>query len=64
MTLVADESVDGLIVRQLRHDGHSVVYIAEVDPSIDDREVLQHSSDAECVLITADKDFGDLVFRQ
>lgn len=36
MNLLADESVDRQIVERLRQDGHQVLYIAEVEPSISD----------------------------
>jgi predicted nuclease of predicted toxin-antitoxin system len=64
LKIVADESVDRQIVERLRHDGHEVVFIAELDPGIDDETVLNHSRRANAVLVTADKDFGELVFRQ
>jgi predicted nuclease of predicted toxin-antitoxin system len=62
--LVADEGVDKQVVERLRQDGHDVVYIAEFDPGVDDKLVLQTASDSGVLLITADKDFGELVFRQ
>jgi predicted nuclease of predicted toxin-antitoxin system len=33
-------------------------------PGIDDEAVLHKSRESKAVLLTADKDFGDLVFRQ
>jgi predicted nuclease of predicted toxin-antitoxin system len=63
MNLVADEGVDRQIVEQLRQDGHDVAYIAELAPSISDDEVLQQANDRHALLVTADKDFGELVFR-
>ncbi len=64
MNLLADESIDKPIVDRLRQDGHSVLYIAEFSPSIDDDAVLQRANQNSALLITADKDFGELVFRQ
>ena len=64
MNVVADESVDRQIVERLRSDGHSVQFVAEFDPGIDDETVLLKSREASAVLLTADKDFGELVFRQ
>ena len=64
MNLLADESVDRPIVERLRNDGHEVVYVAELSPSIGDNEVLQKANDSRALLLTADKDFGELVFRQ
>jgi predicted nuclease of predicted toxin-antitoxin system len=45
-------------------DGHDVMSIAELDPGIDDETVLGHSLRTNAILMTADKDFGELVFRQ
>lgn len=62
MKIVADENVDKQIVDRLA--GHNVLYIAELDPGIDDNAVLARSRESDAVLLTADKDFGELVFRQ
>jgi predicted nuclease of predicted toxin-antitoxin system len=58
---LADEGVDRQIVERLRHDGHGVAYVAEMSPGIMDEVVLKQSRDSASVLITADKDFGELV---
>jgi predicted nuclease of predicted toxin-antitoxin system len=63
MNLVADESVDCQIVNRLRDDGHKVLYIAEVEPSISDDAVFNRANEKAALLITADKDFGEIVFR-
>ncbi|MDE0458165.1 MAG: DUF5615 family PIN-like protein [Chromatiales bacterium] len=63
MNLVADESVDRPVVDQLRQDGHAVSYVAEFSPSIDDDTVLRKANESGALLITSDKDFGELVFR-
>lgn len=63
MNFVCDEGVDRSIVGRLRSDGHDVVYIAELAPSIPDEEVLGEANQRGAVLVTADKDFGELVFR-
>jgi predicted nuclease of predicted toxin-antitoxin system len=64
MNLVADESVDQPIVARLRQDGHHVWYVAEVEPSISDDAVLDVANREAAVLLAADKDFGEMVFRQ
>lgn len=63
MNLVADEGVDRQIVELLRQEGHEVTYIAELDPGIGDEVVLGLAGRAGSLLVTADKDFGELVFR-
>jgi len=64
MNPLADESVDQSIVAGLRQEGHDVVYVAELSPSISDDEVLREANDRGALLLTADKDFGELVVRQ
>ena len=63
MMLRADESVDRPIVERLRQDAHDCVYIAELSPSISDDEVLQEANNRSALLLTEDKDFGELVYR-
>jgi predicted nuclease of predicted toxin-antitoxin system len=41
-----------------------VIFLAETSPGIPDAQVLSRASEAGAVLLTADKDFGELVFRQ
>ncbi len=64
MNVVADEGVDRAVVERLRHDGHEVLYVAELSPGVADEDVLQQANARSAVLLTADKDFGELVFRQ
>lgn len=63
MTLMADESVDYRIVTFLREQAFIVTAIIDNDASISDLEVLQKANEAKVLLITEDKDFGELVFR-
>jgi predicted nuclease of predicted toxin-antitoxin system len=64
MNLLADEGVDRQIVEILRHEGYSVLYIAETEPGISDELVLERANQTQALLLTADKDFGELIFRQ
>ena len=64
MKLLADESVDAPIVAQLRQDGHEVASIAEESPGLKDEAVLDRAYRDGIVCLTADKDFGELVYRQ
>jgi predicted nuclease of predicted toxin-antitoxin system len=64
MDLVADESLDQAVVQRLRADGHHVAYVAEMDPGITDEAVLALANEQSALLVTADKDFGELVYRQ
>ncbi len=63
MNLLADESVERQVVERLRQDGHKVLYVAEMEPGIADDIVLERANEKSALLITGDKDFGELVFR-
>jgi predicted nuclease of predicted toxin-antitoxin system len=63
MNLVADEGVDKAIVDGLRTGGFRVAYFAEEGAGSDDTEVLAAADTAQSLLLTCDKDFGELVFR-
>ena len=63
MNLFADENVDRQIVEQLRFDGHEVLYVAELEPSIPDNIVFDRANERSALLLTEDKDFCEIVFR-
>ena len=64
MNFFADESVDHPIVVRLREDGHDVLAVAEITPSIPDETVFNRANQLRDLPLTADKDFGEIVFRQ
>lgn len=63
MRWLADECVSAPLVQRLRDAGHDVGYMAEAGPGTLDADVLRRACDQDRVLLTEDKDFGDLVFR-
>ncbi len=64
MILLADENIDKEIVDGLRLDGYDVLYVSEMEPGISDDKVLNLANDTNALLLTFDKDFGELVFRR
>lgn len=62
-SIVADESVDFRIIAELRKIGLEVYSISEENPSIKDNLVLKIAYEKGALLLTEDKDFGELVFR-
>lgn len=62
--ILADESVDAPIVAALRAAGRAVAYIAEDAAGVTDDVVLERANAATALLLTADKDFGEMVYRQ
>lgn len=63
MKIIADESVDFEIVEALRSAGVEVKAVVEMDPGISDDEVLELANKHQLLLLTEDKDFGELVIR-
>jgi hypothetical protein len=55
--------VSGGLVTHLRGAEHDVVYVAEMAPGIEDAGILARAHDEARLLLTEDKDFGELVFR-
>jgi predicted nuclease of predicted toxin-antitoxin system len=64
MRLCANENLPEDCVLRLRQDGHDVLWIREAAPGISDDIVLARAATEDRLLITFDKDFGELVFRR
>lgn len=64
MIFLADENIALAIVLRLRQDGHTVHFIIEGVRGIGDEDVLSLANHYQAILITDDKDFGDLVIFQ
>lgn len=63
MNLLADEGVDKPIVDLLRIKGHDVKYVLEDNPGVYDEFILAQANTQQRLLLTQDKDFGELVYR-
>lgn len=63
MKFLADECCDVALVESLRSDGHDMVYAKEEMKGEEDDVVLERAFTENRVLITEDKDFGELVYR-
>lgn len=64
MKFIADENISFAVVEFLRKNTHDVLYVAEKIKSFDDSSVLKIAFKEKRILITQDKDFGNLVFRK
>jgi predicted nuclease of predicted toxin-antitoxin system len=60
---IADECVSPSIVARLRDSGHDVLYIADIAPGTSDSDIVERADQERRLLLTEDKDFGELVFR-
>lgn len=63
MKFLADESIDAPVILLLRQHGFDVRSVSEEFPSKEDEFVLESANKGDRVLITSDKDFGELVYR-
>jgi predicted nuclease of predicted toxin-antitoxin system len=62
--LLADQNVPGAVVAALRQQGHDVAWVLEDAPGSPDPEVLERAQHDGRVLVTFDKDFGELAFHR
>ena len=63
MNFFLDENVDAPVAHRLREEGHAVVCAWELSPGLTDEQMLGRANRDSAILVTADKDFGELVFR-
>jgi predicted nuclease of predicted toxin-antitoxin system len=63
MRFLVDESVSGAVTQYLRGYGHDVLAVAEVTPRALDSDILRRATVEDRIVITNDKDFGELIFR-
>lgn len=63
MRFLADENVPLASVRILRLGGHDILYASETMPGAPDASLISRAQRDNRVIITFDRDFGELVFR-
>ena len=63
MRFLANENFPFDAVEALRQVGHDVTWIRTESPGISDPEVLSRAQAENRILLTFDKDFGELAFR-
>src|SRR6516164_11634177 len=64
MRFLADESVSRRVIERLRADGFDVISIGETRSGAPDSVVLELADAEGSILITEDRDFGEMVIRQ
>lgn len=64
MKFLADENIEQPVIDLLRSLGYEVVAVVETIPGASDTEVMRIANIEHCLLLTNDKDFGELVFRE
>ncbi len=63
MQFLANENFPIPSVRALREFGIEVTSITETTPGISDKEVIQIAQKENLIILTFDKDYGELIFR-
>ena len=63
LKFLVDESTGGKVYSFLNNKGFDVKFVANIMPRAEDIEILKFAEIEERVLITNDKDFGELIFR-
>ena len=63
MRILANENFPGAAITAMRARGYDVVWIRTDAPGSKDRDILQRAETENRVLVTFDKDFGEMAFR-
>src|SRR5438067_1052818 len=64
MKVLLDSCVSGQAVAAVRHAGHDVIWTGDWPSDPGDEQILRFAADESRVLVTIDKDFGELVIVQ
>ena len=64
MKFIADENIGLAVVKQLRSFGVDVQSVIEIQTGMSDTKVLSIANKGSRILITTDKDFGELVYSK
>ena len=64
MRFLVDECTGPAVAQWLCRQNHDVVSVFDEIRGADDRNVIQKAYEQNRILITNDKDFGELVFRE
>ncbi|NPV62313.1 MAG: DUF5615 family PIN-like protein [Methanotrichaceae archaeon] len=63
MRLLIDENIPLISVEQLRRKGHDVLAIGEIASGTLDEDIMQLAEKEGRILLTIDKDFGELAYN-
>ncbi len=63
LLIIIDESTDERITEALRKEGYGIFSIHETMSRIDDIDIIELAVKSEGYIITEDKNFGEIVFR-
>ena len=64
MRFALNENIPRAVVESLRREGHDVLSVKESMRGADDGTVLVRAQEEARIVVTQDKDFGELAFRR
>lgn len=64
VAILANENFPAPAISKLRAAGIDVIAVRESMPSISDKEVMAYARQTQRWIVTFDRDYGDLVFRE
>ena len=64
ISFIVDENIDHRIVQLLREADLEIHSVAEISPGTADQSVIKLAVEKRSIILTDDKDFGEMVFRQ
>lgn len=64
MRFLANENIPIPSTRLLRQAGYDIIAITEDSPGIPDTAVLARAADEQRIILTFDRDYGELIYRQ
>ena len=64
MRLLVDEHAPRSIVEALRQCGYDLIWVREQHRGMSDEDILRLSVEEQRLIVTFDKDFGELVYRR
>lgn len=63
MLFLVDENLGKRFAGLLNKAGHDAIFVGDVMRGADDEKILERGTNERRVVVTDDKDFGELVFR-
>ena len=63
MKFLLDENLGKQVAQFLQQSGHLVLRVKQISPGAEDAQVLTLATSKGAILLTSDKDFGELIFK-
>lgn len=64
MQFLANENFPMFSVNKLRDTGYSVIAISQLMPGAKDERVLEYANSNSQIILTFDRDYGELIYKQ